>query len=206
MSPIPSSSWGSSFAEQTITSQDDFVTQSNANILSYGCTSAYDFAQTSAASNVANLGSQIFNDLDGGQEPSDQTYSNTSRHADIDWQFESDFTESLDINFNNRDREFYEDCDASLHNPTVLHAAPIIFTMIAEDLDFDDSLYDDTEQIDYLDIDDVCHDSDSRSHTSYIPTDCAHQETLLRDWQWDLQRHEWVALKFEHPPYTTERQ
>ncbi len=72
-----------------------------------------------------------------------------------------------------------------------------------EDIDLDDLSYDDTEHMD--DIYESLHSFDIRSQPGYTPAleQSMQQESLLCHWAYDYQRHEWIATRFQQPPYTT---
>ncbi|KAL2065535.1 hypothetical protein VTL71DRAFT_3205 [Oculimacula yallundae] len=210
------SSWTSSFAEQTIFAiEDDFVHASDTtgrtsapNAFSYDPTSAYDLHQTNAANVGADLDIQVNHvrieeRADLFSELSDDTYSLTNRDNDKDWPILFPSAEALP-SFSASD--FIIDADACINPRVVSELAPTNNTILAEDMLIDDSLYDYTEHTDFADIEEVFHSFDAHSQIGSPFEQSLHQETRLQEWQYDYQRHEWVALKFELPPYTTERQ
>ncbi|KAH7386361.1 hypothetical protein BKA64DRAFT_711589 [Cadophora sp. MPI-SDFR-AT-0126] len=201
----------SSFGEETIFAfKDLFVLPSDATA---GRTSAadashygYSFASGKGCpiyTRAVNIGANL--DLpenptiveeiaDCLEEEYSETYSYASyRPGDKDWLLFNNSNEALPILDND---DFFQDADACVDSP----APP--YKPVANVEEDDVASYDHTEH-----IEEALNDFEIRSQDDYIPAELSqsvHQETLLQDWQYDYQRHEWVALKFHQPPYTTE--
>lgn len=98
---------------------------------------------------------------------------------------------------------FFEDADACV-SPTWSTTAQLAEE---EDIVLEDVSYDDTMH--FEDIKEVMEEYETRSQADYIPTpynDMLHQESMLQYWAFEHQRHEFIAHKFEQPPYPAERQ
>lgn len=137
---------------------------------------------------------------DGLDEQSSETYSYAPyQPGDKDWFLFNNSNEALPILDNN---DFFNDADACVDSPPAYEPTANV-EEYNEDISLDDVLsYDRTEH-----INDAIDDFELRSQDGYIPAEFSQsiqQETLLQHWQYDYQRHEWVALKFHQPPYTTQ--
>ena len=135
-------------------------------------------------------------------EQSSETYSYAPYQSDDkDWLLFNNSNEALPILDND---DFFIDADACVDSPPAYEPTAKV-EEDNEDISLDDVLsYDRTE---HEHINEAINDFELRSQDGYIPAEFSQsiqQETLLQHWQYDYQRHEWVALKFHQPPYITE--
>ncbi|PVH82007.1 hypothetical protein DL98DRAFT_514374 [Cadophora sp. DSE1049] len=208
----------SSFGERTIFAfQDLFVLPSDATAGRTSAADASHYGYTFASGNgspiysrAVNIGANLDFPVNAAiieeiadclGEESSETYSYAPyRPGDKDWLLFNNSNEALPIIDNN---DFFEDADACVDSPPASYEPAANVEEDEEDICLDDvSSYDHTEH-----IDEALNDFEIRSQDGYIPAEFSqsiHQETLLQHWQYDYQRHEWVALEFHQPPYTTE--
>ncbi|KAG4434561.1 hypothetical protein IFR05_009947 [Cadophora sp. M221] len=211
--PSPSTSFGEptifAFQDNLVSLSD--VTGRSANVSYYDNTFAYGSDYPVRAAHIgANLDFSVSSVIIAGiaeclEEESDETYSYSPyRAGDKDWQLFNNSTEAIPI----IDSDFNEDADACVDSSAApLAAAAAITEEGEEDIILEALFYDNTEHLDFSDIHEALDDFEMRSQADYIPIEfeeSLYQETLLHHWQFDYQRHEWVALKFQQPPYTTE--
>ncbi|KAK0111527.1 hypothetical protein ONS95_001881 [Cadophora gregata] len=207
-----------SFGEQTIFAfQDLFVLPSD---VTAGRTSAADashYGRTFTSGNgspfytrALNVGANV--DLPGNNgtvdetadyfdEESNETYSSaTYPPTDKDLLFFNNSTQALPI----IESDFFEDADACTDSPVASYQP----ATKAEQAEEEDIFVDDVPSYDLTEnIEEALEDIEIRSQDNYFSAEFSQsieQETLLQVWQYDYQRHEWIALKFHQPPYTTE--